>query len=542
MLFNSYIFLFLFLPLALAGFYLVGRFGRRPAAAWLAVMSLVFYAWWNPAFVVLLLISIAFNFGCAELTGALSSRPRLQGACLAGGIAVNLAALVYYKYFAALLAFANGFAGVRLAVPDIVLPLGISFFTFTQIGYLVDVRQGTAKERGLLNYVLFVTFFPHLIAGPILHNGEIMPQFEDAATYRPNGGNFAAGLSLFVIGLAKKCLLADPLSATVGAGFAGAAHSPLFAAWNTALAYSLQLYFDFSGYSDMAIGIARMFNVQFPLNFNSPYKATSIIDFWQRWHITLTRYLTLYVYTPVAMSISRRRAARGLGISRAAQSTPSGFAAMVAFPVFVTMLLAGAWHGAGSQFLVFGVLHAVFLTVNHAWRLFRPRRGAAPGRRALLGGFALTFLCALLARIFFRAPSVPAALGLLGGMAGLHGIEGLALPGAALAPLGAIGRALLAHGVVVPVRAVDAAGIWTQVIWLAVLYAAVFGLPNSQQIMARAWPALGVRHAGPSPFAAPAPTWLGWRPTRGWGVAIGAVAAVSLLAVGGTAEFLYFQF
>ncbi len=534
MLFNSYVFLFLFLPLALAGFYLAGRFGRRPAALWLVAMSLVFYAWWNVAFVVLLLISIAGNFACARLIGALSPRPKLQAAGLAAGIAANLAALIYYKYFAALLAFADRLAVVHLAVPDIVLPLGISFFTFTQIGYLVDVRQGTAKERGLLNYVLFVTFFPHLIAGPILHHGEIMPQFGDAATYRPNGSNFAAGLSLFVIGLAKKCLLADPLSAAVGAGFAAAAGSPLFAAWNTALAYSLQLYFDFSGYSDMAIGIARMFNVQFPLNFNSPYKATSIIDFWQRWHITLTRYLTLYVYTPVAMAISRRRAVRGLGITRAAQATPGGFVAMVAFPVSVTMLLAGAWHGAGSQFLVFGALHAVFLTVNHAWRLFRPRRGRAPGRRALLGGFVLTFLCALLARIFFRAPSVPAALGLLAGMAGLHGSEGLPLPGAALAPLGAAGRALLAHGIVTPAPAVAAAGVWMQGIWLAVLYAAVFGLPNSQQIMARAWPQLGVRRAGPA--------WLDWRPTPGWGIALGAVAAVSLLAVGGTAEFLYFQF
>lgn len=537
MLFNSYVFLFLYLPLALAGYHVAGRFGRQPAAAWLAVMSLAFYAWWDVSFVLLLLVSIAFNFCCSELITRLAHRPARQAACLAAGIAANIAALVYFKYIAALISFADAIAVLRMPVPDIILPLGISFFTFTQIGYLVDVKQGTAKDRGPLNYVLFVTFFPHLIAGPILHNREIMPQFENPATFRFSSANISAGLSLFIIGLGKKCLLADPFSDAVRIGFGNAAHAPLFSAWYTALAYSLQLYFDFSGYSDMAIGLARMFNVQFPINFNSPYKATSVIDFWQRWHMTLTRYLTLYIYTPVAMMISRRRAARGLGITRAAQSTPGGFATMVAFPVFVTMLLAGIWHGAGLQFLVFGALHAVFLMVNHAWRLFRPRRAGAPAAEAnirLLGSLLLTFLCALVARVFFRAASVSAAVALLGGMVGLHGIDAVPVPGALLVPLGKFGDTLLAQGTVVAAKPTDVVALFLQMAWLVALYGAVFALPNSQQIMARHWPAFGVRHLGPS--------WIAWQPGRAWGVALGMVTAVSLLAIGGTAEFLYFQF
>ncbi len=233
-------------------------------------------------------------------------------------------------------------------------PLGISFFTFTQIGYLLDCRNGLARDRSPLNYTLFVAFFPHLIAGPILHNREIMPQFADAATYRYSAHNLAAGLGIFLLGLLKKCLLADPCAAVVGPGFANPDALTFFPAWQVALSYSLQLYFDFSGYSDMAIGLARMFNVRFPLNFNSPYKARSVIEYWQRWHMTLTRYLNLCLYDPLALAITRRRRARGQSTRREAQATPLGFAQMVLLPIFVTMTLAGIRHGSGPTFLVFG--------------------------------------------------------------------------------------------------------------------------------------------------------------------------------------------
>ncbi|HEX5328002.1 MAG TPA: MBOAT family O-acyltransferase, partial [Acetobacteraceae bacterium] len=285
MLFNSYVFVLAFLPVALGGFFLTARAGRTAGALWLIGASLVFYGWWKPAFLPLLVLSITLNFAAARAIGAADRRRRLQGALLAAAIAANLSTLFYFKY----LAWVLGACGITIAAPT--LPLGISFFTFTQIGFLIDCRLGLARDRSILSYALFVTFFPHLIAGPILHNREIMPQFTAAATFRASAENIAAGLAIFLIGLLKKCLLADPLAAIVAAGFGDPGALALAGAWQAALSYSLQLYFDFSGYSDMAIGLARMFNLRFPANFNSPYKAQSVIDYWQRWHMTLTRYL-----------------------------------------------------------------------------------------------------------------------------------------------------------------------------------------------------------------------------------------------------------
>lgn len=537
MLFNSYPFLFMFLPIALAGFYTAGRFGRRPAAIWLIGASFVFYAWWNINFVALLLASITFNYILSEVIAGAKQKPRRQLIGLVFGIGVNISVLIYYKYFMSLIGFLNGLNVTDIDVGGIVLPLGISFFTFTQIGYLVDVKTGTAHNRGLLNYILFVTFFPHLIAGPLLHNREIMPQFESPATYRPSADNVAVGLSLFVMGLAKKCLLADPLSDAVMQGFQAAPNSPLISAWYTALAYTLQLYFDFSGYSDMAIGLARLFNVHFPVNFNSPLKAASAIEFWQRWHMTLSRYLTLYVYGPLALAITRWRSQRGLGITRTAQSSPGGFASMVIVPIFVTLILAGIWHGAGVQFLVFGLLQAMFLIVNHAWRIFRKAKsGRAPERLvAVFGATLLTFMCMLVARVFFRAPSVPVAFHLLAGMTGLHGLDPIPVPGLALGWLGQWGHGLMAHGIVVDAHPVEFVAVALRAIWMVCLYGIVFALPNTQQLLARFTPGLTGRRLVAS-------SWLAWQPSRAWALGIGMLAAVSVAAMGGTSEFLYFQF
>ena len=309
MLFNSYVFVFCFLPVTLAGFAVLARVsGRASAAPWLVAASFVFYGWWNPSFVPLLSGSIAFNYALARAIGRAGARPRVQSALVALGIGCDLAALVYYKYLASILGFLrlHGWSGVTLDSPT--LPLGISFFTFTQIGFLLDTRNGTVQERKLSSYLLFVTFFPHLIAGPVLHHREMMPQFAAPETYRLSGENILVGLTVFAIGLAKK-VLADQLSGIAAPGFSSAERLALLPAWQAALGYSMQLYFDFSGYSDMTIGTARLFNVRFPANFNSPYKARSIIEYWQRWHMTLTRYLTLYLYNPIAPHIARRRAA-----------------------------------------------------------------------------------------------------------------------------------------------------------------------------------------------------------------------------------------
>jgi alginate O-acetyltransferase complex protein AlgI len=305
-------------------------------------------------------------------------------------------------------------------------------------------------------------------------------------------------------------LLADPLAATVGAGFAHPHELALFGAWQTATSYSLQLYFDFSGYSDMAIGIARMFNLRFPANFNSPYKSQSVIEYWQRWHMTLTRYLMMYLYNPIALWITRRRVARGLPVNRQGQATAGGFATMVLLPIWVTLAVAGVWHGSGATFLVFGLLHAAYLSANHAWRLFRPRRPGG-GRVAIVGRVALTYGCVLVGSVVFRAPSLSSAGQVLGAMLGLHSVSVAISDGTEA------------------MRAAAQAG------WIVVLYAIVWAAPNTQHIMRTCGPTLEAVRAGPLP-------WLTWRTSLPWAAVFGGAAAVALSALGGTGEFLYFQF
>jgi alginate O-acetyltransferase complex protein AlgI len=518
MLFTSYVFVLAFLPIALGGHFGAARLGGRPAAGiWLIAASLVFYGWWNPSALPLLAASIAINFGIGRALLATHARPRLQSWLLGTGIAADLGALIYYKYLAWLLGLANlsGWAS------EVTLPLGISFFTFTQILFLVDCRQGVTRTAGALDYALFVTFFPHLIAGPILHHRDIMPQFANPATYRFRAENLAGGLGIFVVGMLKKGLIADPTGAGVAAAFAAPQTLGLFAAWHAALSYSMQLYFDFSGYSDMAVGLGLMFNLRLPLNFNSPYKAAGIIAYWQRWHMTLTRTITVLLYNPIALGVQRRRAARGLGALRAAQTTVGGFASMVMLPTMVTMAIAGIWHGAGAQFLVFGLLHAAYLTINHAWRIRHPVRASAPTPPLRHGASVLlTYLAVLVAAVFFRASSVGAALSVLAGMTGLHGI---ALTNAA------IGTATMAGGWPDGARNAAALG------WLVGLFMIVWCLPNTQQIFAAARPVLD--RIVPGPLG-----WLRWRMSTGWAIALGFAGVLAVLSMGGTGEFLYFRF
>ena len=509
MVFSSFPFIFAFLPIALVGFWLFSRLGARFAGLWLVLTSLAFYGYWRLDFLPLLLISIAFNYSISMLLVWSAERPKLQSAILLLGISADVAGLFYFKYaaeFARSLGF-QSVAGVPLA--EIVLPLGISFFTFTQIGYLVDVKQGVAKTRDLLSYVLFVTFFPHLIAGPILHNREMMPQFADPGTYRFSGANLAVGLTIFAIGLVKKLILADPLAADVAVNFMHPETDGLVTAWYAVIGYSFQLYFDFSGYSDMAIGLARMLNIRFPLNFNSPYKATTVIDYWQRFHMTLTRFITMYIFSPMALAVTRWRDRHGMDNSRRASATPGGFVSLVAGPTLITMGLAGVWHGAGSQYLVFGLLHGIYITVNHAARIYFPAPKKPPPRsRAVAMAIHASkvlavYVAALVAFAFFRAASSGAALQLLAGMAGLHGLGG-AISGATL-------------------------------LRLLVLFAIVWFAPNTQQIMTRYEPALG--RAVANPYAA-----LIWNPMSGWALIAGILAGLGIRALGGTTEFLYFQF
>jgi alginate O-acetyltransferase complex protein AlgI len=516
MLFNSYDFIFGFLPLALIGYQIASALSRKVVIAWLGVASLVFYAWWRPPFVLLLLASITLNYCAAILISRSAGSPARSRAWMVTAIVVNLAILGYFKYFFPVLNFWSAALGFQAQWSDVILPLGISFFTFTQIAYLVDLQQGAAQLEGPFSYLLFVSFFPHLIAGPILHHQEMMPQFRDDRRRGLVWSDVAVGMSWFILGLGKKVILADHFAPTVNAIYAASGPLTALTAWRGVLGYALQLYFDFSGYSDMALGLARIFSIDFPLNFSSPYKATNVIDFWQRWHMTLTRYITAYVFTPVQMWIGRRRLAKSKKISRKAMATPEGFTSMVAFPMLFTMGIAGIWHGAGLQYVAFGLLHGLYLTVNHGWRLFRAKATSVPSAEpATVACVLLTFLCVLIAQVFFRADSCHQAVSILAGLAGFHGL-GLhsGLPGEASS------------------EAVH------QFARMAAGFAIVWFLPNTQQILARFKPALER-----SPWDTErANRILLWAPNMRWALALSLVFLGALVGLKDPSTFLYFQF
>ena len=502
MLFNSLKFIFVFLPITMLGFHLLGRHGRRPVIAWLAFCSVVFYAVWNVTFVLFLLGSIVVNYlvslAIANAPETSSRRRRL----LILGVTLNLLALFFFKYLPRLLLLLH--VAPQLS-HSILLPLGISFFTFTQISYLVDLAQGQAERQDLLSYVLFVTFFPHLIAGPILHHKEMMPQFAAGRRFRLIPADVSLGLTWFLFGLAKKVLIADQLSVQANLTFAKAGSLSMASSWTGLVLYTMQLYFDFSGYSDMAIGLARMFSIRFPLNFNSPYKATSVTEYWQRWHMTLTRYITLYLYNPILLGVQRRRLAAGKKISRKSLATIGGFWAMVAYPTIITMLLTGLWHGAGPQFIIFGLLHGIYLTANQAWRHFRQRKKGAtpePPRGFVQLAFRIgVYLQVTFALIFFRAHSLPDAFALLHDLAGRNGF-------------GHIGSVF------------DGA-------FGFVLFFAVWFLPNTQEI-------LGEEPAGAHTRSSIWPI-LRWKPNFMWTILV-AVLFFATLTLMDNSSFLYFQF
>lgn len=527
MLFNSYPFIFAFLPATLIGYQIAAYFHRRAVVAWLAIASLAFYAYWRPVFLLLLLGSVLFNYVLACLISRRIPTALPTRLFLWIGIAGGLAALCYCKYLFPLLNWTARSVHSNSHWDDVLLPLGISFFTFTQIAYLIDLQEGSAKQQDFASYCLFVTFFPHLIAGPILHHAEIMPQFQQDRDYRLRFNDLAVGFSWFIMGLFKKVMIADRFAIPANAAFRAPHHLAALSSWAGVLAYSLQLYFDFSGYSDMALGLARMFSIDFPLNFSSPYKSASIIDFWQRWHMTLTRYITAYIYNPASLWINRRRMLKGQKVSRKALATRSGFLDMVVGPTMLTLLLAGIWHGAGLQFAIFGILHGVYLSINNAWLIFRKAPDPAshgPLRRHLGQAFAvlLTYGAVLLGQVFFRANSTGDALVMLAGMSGLHGIGHLTHAGGL--PLGSGNGEYLAtlH---------DWAG-------LVIGFIIVWTFPNTQQILLKFKPALEVTRADLETRLIP----LFWKPSAAWAGALGMAFFMALIRLQDPSTFLYFQF
>lgn len=381
MLFNSYVFIFLFLPLAFTGYFLLNRIGKYQCAKfYLIAVSLWFYAYFHISYLWIILFSIGINYIC-HLLLVRRWHVRLTLLC---GVSVNLGLLIYFKYFTFLLESVSRLLHTNFSLPEILLPLGISFFTFQQIGFLVDSAKGELSQKGILDYALFVTFFPQLIAGPIVNHEEMLPQFQNLAKKRICGENVYKGLRLFVLGLSKKVLLADTFGQAVNWGFQ---NYMLLDGLNTFVAmlfYTFQLYFDFSGYCDMARGLGYLFNIELPVNFLSPYKAANILEFWDRWHITLTRFFTRYVYIP-------------LGGSRKGRLRTYG-------NVLLVFLVSGFWHGAGWNYVVWGLLHGVFSVMTRFWHeVKKPGKNSRAGRVLSIG---LTFILSCCLWTFFRADTL----------------------------------------------------------------------------------------------------------------------------------------
>lgn len=393
MLFNSFEFMFLFLPLTFAGFFYLGRKGEKQLAThWLVLASFFFYGYWDIRYVPLLLGSICFNY----LIGQKLENHNGHKFWLALGVIINILLLGYFKYTNFFLSTVNEVAGTSLFdLPHIVLPLGISFFTFTQTAYLVDAYQGEAKNHSFVTYCEFVTIFPHLIAGPIINHKDMIPQFISDRTFHINHENIALGLTVFTFGLFKKVVIADKLAVWANDAFSHADSLSCADAWAGALSYTLQLYFDFSGYSEMAIGLALLFNLRMPVNFNSPYQARNIIDFWRRWHMTLGLWVKNYLYIP--MGGNRRGELKKMR------------------NLFVSMLLIGLWHGAGWTFIIWGGLHGLLLMINHAWR-------KTDIELPSVINWAATFLCVVICWVFFRAENIPEALSMLASMTAIQSL------------------------------------------------------------------------------------------------------------------------
>ncbi len=498
MLFNSYVFLFLFLPLVFAGYrILCVRSSHRAALAWLTVASLVYYGWWKPVYLVLIVGSILVNFRLGLHIGAEAGTPRGRRWMLAG-VALNLAALGYYKYANFFLDSVNALGDTGLRLEHVTLPIGISFFTFQQVAYLVDAYRGETREYRLVDYTLFVTFFPQLIAGPIVHHKEMLPQFSRKGAETLKSRDLAIGSAIFFAGLFKKVVFADTL-----AGFAtpvfqaadGGWLPQLSDAWVATLAYTLQLYFDFSGYSDMAIGLGRLFGIRLPLNFHSPYKATNVIDFWRRWHMTLSRFLRDYLYIPLGGN--RKGPARRY------------------VNLLATMVLGGMWHGAGWTFVFWGLLHGLYLCVNHGWAAMRERMGWGEARGLLGRGLATgaTFLAVMVAWVFFRAGTFGGAGRMLAGLAGMN-------PGQV--------------GTVIPVS--------TALQWVVPLLVVSWTFPSTQEWMRRWKPALEYSR-GSTHWASMGEGWrVSWSPTILWAVLSTGAGIYAIMQMDGASEFIYYQF
>jgi len=496
---------------------------HKPALTWLVLSSLFFYGWWNPAYLILIIFSIIINYGLGTILGN-GNNLFIRKLTLWLGVLTNLGFLGYYKYSNFFIEQINLATELNYNFEYVILPLAISFFTFQQIAFLVDSYRHETKEYDFLQYCLFVTFFPQLIAGPIVHHKEMLPQFLLGERFKVNAKNIAIGLSIFSIGLFKKTVIADGIAPYSNLIFDSAlSGDPItfLVAWGGALAYTIQLYFDFSGYSDMAIGLARMFGIILPLNFYSPYKALNISEFWRRWHITLSNFLRDYVY--IALGGNRKGS-----LARYKN-------------LFITMFLGGLWHGAGWNFAIWGALHGFYLMTNLAWINYTKSWSIPiPEFLKKLTAWGLTFIAVVIGWVFFRATSFDAAITILQGMIGMNGVS---IPNGILVRLPFLQEIFVTLGFTAHLGG-GASFMYTW-IWIIVIFPLVLILPTTQDLFYKVSGSLNKKHYENSatfwPFHSKF-NFIYWQENKFWAVLISFALVSGLLTLSQVSEFLYFQF
>ena len=501
--FTSLQFILEFLPLSYLGYVLTQRFfGTKMALNYLALVSLVFYGMWGAQLLIVLLISLAFNFSVGNILPNLGDNRTLAKNLLAGSIATNLVMLGYLKYTNFFVDIANQVTGAGFVSYDIAVPIGVSFFTFVQIGFLVDAYNGQLLRHNFTHYVIFAAFFPTVTAGPLVMQREMMEQLGDPRHKAFELGRVMIGLTMFAMGLFKKILIADSIAPFADAVFDGA-HSGFgltaSTAWIGSLSYALQLYFDFSGYSDIAIGLGTIFGIKLPLNFDSPFKATNISDFWRRWHMTMTRFFTAYIYSGLAMA----------GMRKAMTSRASHFGRFflsAALPSFVTFLCAGVWHGSGWTYVIYGAMHGVAIAIFLGWREFSKFQ-LSPAL-----AWALTMMTVVCGLVVFRAPDLTTAFRLFHSMFGLGGF----VP--------------VANAIIIDMA---------QALSMVVIFGAItLLLPNTQQIVHHEWPVVDAKPADVARNAG----LVTWRPNFTSAILSAVIFTIGVASITTTSSFVYFKF
>ncbi len=501
--FTSLQFIFGFVPVAFIGFALAHHFGgAKQAINFLATISLVFYAMWGLPLLAILLVSMIFNFTVGNVVANLSSNPRVAKNLLFGSIATNLAMLGYLKYTNFFIDVANQFNAGYFAHLNIIAPLGVSFFTFVQIGFLIDASNGKLLPHRFSDYIVFSAFFPCVTAGPLVMQREMLEQLRDPRFPILDMRRVFIGITMFAMGLCKKVLLADSIAPFADSVFGAAQHGlsvDSATAWIGALSFTLQLYFDFSGYSDMAIGLGTIFGIKLPLNFDSPLKSTNISDFWRRWHMTMTRFFTSYIYSGLAMH--GVRSAMRWRFGRVGR-----FALAAALPSIVTFMFAGVWHGAGWTYIVYGLMHGLAIATFLAWREFSAIKLPSPLAWLIT---MFTVVCGL---VMFRAADVPTAMAMFGNMTSLNWFDsansGLTIDNAQALSM------------------------------IVIMGAVALLLPNTQQFLYHEWPVIDAMPQD-TPLVAGL---VAWQPKFSSALLTALVLTAGIASIGSSSGFLYYKF